>query len=774
MKKTIITLATVALAASGAQARSLSPAEALGRALASPDAPAAVGAMRAPARVLPKLTLNLTASEAPALYVISRGENQGFVIVSADDVAAPLLGYSDEAVDFDNLPENFKWWLSQYQGEISAAVAADADTYTDAAAAGRDNIAPLVTTRWNQDSPYNDLCPTLGSTRCPAGCVATAMAQVINYHKYPEKGIGSHRYRWNGQNLSFDFANTTFEWDKMLDSYAGGAGTAEQRNAVATLLYGCGVSVDMGYKAESSGAFSYNVPMALREYFGFDQGVHYENRLVYTSQQWEDMVYDQIKNVGPVYYSGRGESGGHAFVCDGYMDGLFHFNWGWGGMSDGYFRLNALVPGSQGIGGNSDGFNTDQAIIAGIQKPQEGSQLAPPSIVCSTLLSCSVVGNTLTLTSSFISFSSYSVTGRIGLELRYAETGEKFMTVNSTSNFTMAPGSGYTNIKISTGLIPDGHFYGYPVFTMNGVSTPIKLYAMNKGYLDIVKEGGKLTAQNVPVGNITYGQMEFLSPFYTNKLFAVNIPYTFTSETDVLFPVIPQLIDASGNVVALGERLNAILTPGDGVIEYAGSWVNSNGTAATVTAGSYKLQFCTLSTDGYEVIAGPVNIEVERLSGTTVIRVNSGDWSIDNSESVPMDDINIKANVFCFSGYYAGAITAKIFEHGDASNPLSSFSSSNIFMTGGERKDVTLHGEMLNGIPGNTYDVYLYNGTTRLTSVSKSFVLGANSGIGSVIASDAEVPVLYYNLQGQPVENPAPGTVVIRRQGDKAEKILVR
>ena len=773
MKKTIITLATVALAASGAQARSLSPAEALGRALASPDAPAAVGAMRAPARVLPKLTLNLTASEAPALYVISRGENQGFVIVSADDVAAPLLGYSDEAVDFDNLPENFKWWLSQYQGEISAAVAADADTYAETAPANRANIAPLVTTRWNQDSPYNDLCPTLGSTRCPAGCVATAMAQVINYHKYPEKGIGSHRYRWNGQNLSFDFANTTFEWDKMLDSYAGGAGTAEQRNAVATLLYGCGVSVDMGYRAEASGAQSSDVPAAMREYFGFDKGVHFESRYVSTVREWEDKVYDQLENVGPVYYSGRGESGGHAFVCDGYMDGLFHFNWGWGGMSDGYFRLNALVPGSQGIGGNSDGFNTDQGIIVGAQKPKEGSELPAPYIVCTTDLGCRISASNIVLTSSFINYTPYTVTGRFGLELRNPETGEKVLNLNSAS-VTMNTATYASNVQISTALMPQGHFYAYPVFVMNGVSTPIRLYAMNKGYLDVVKEGTTVTARNVLIGDITYGQMEFLSPFYTNKFFAVNIPYTFTGDADVLFPVIPQLIDASGTVVALGERLNAILNPGEGVIEYAGSWVNSNGTAATVTAGSYKLQFCTLSSEGYSVIAGPVNIEVERLSGTTVIRVNSGDWSIDNSESVPMDDINIKANVFCFSGYYAGAITAKIFEHGDTSNPLTSFSSSNIFMTGGERKDVTLHGEMLNGIPGNTYDVYLYNGTTRLTSVTKSFVLGANSGIGSVIAGDAEVPVLYYNLQGQPVENPAPGTVVIRRQGDKAEKILVR
>lgn len=769
MKKTIITLATVALAASAGQARSLSPAEALGRALDSSDAPAAVGAMRAPGRVLPQLTLNIQDSDAPALYVISRGENQGFVVVSADDAVAPLLGYSDEAVDFDNLPDNFKWWLSQYQAEITAAVNAGADLYEAPAADNKAAIEPMVTTRWDQDAPYNDLCPKVGNTRCPSGCVATAMAQVINYHKYPEKGIGTHSYSWNGQTLSFDYGNTTFQWDKMLDRYSYNSGTAEQRKAVATLMYACGVSVDMGYKAESSGAMSATVPFAMREFFGFDKAVHFENRCVYTSQQWIDKVYEQLEKVGPVYYSGRGESGGHAFVCDGYKDGLFHFNWGWGGMSDGYFRLNELVPGSQGIGGNSDGFNTDQGIIVGAQKPVDGSELAAPYVMCSTLLNPTVVGNYLTLQNSFSNYTPYRLTCRLGLELRDAETGE-FVRNLTSSSVTMETNQYVSKVQLSLFTMPQGHYHAYPVVIVDGVSTPIHLFAWNKGYIDITKSGNKVTAENVQTGAITWGEAEMLSPFYTNKLFAVNLPYEFTAESDILLPVIPYLMEPSGATAAVGERFNAIVTPGSGVVEYAGTWITQY---STLKAGSYKLEFRTPAASGDALIAGPYDIEMKTINNVSLLRVNDDAWSIADSEAVPMDNVVINAKVSCVLGYYAGAVTAKIYEKGDKYNPLTAFNSNNIFISNGENVEVVLNGDLLNGVPGKTYDIYLYNGMSILTVNPKSFVLGNESGIDSVIAED-EAPVTYYNLQGQPVENPVPGTVVIRRQGDKVSKILVK
>lgn len=185
------------------------------------------------------------------------------------------------------------------------------------------------------------------------GCVATAMAQVINYHKYPEKGIGSNSYTTttSGLSVSFNFGATTFDWDNMADIYSLSS-TAEQKTAVATLMKACGVSVNMDYGTGASGAMSAFVPAALVNYFGYDKATAYRERIWFSGQEWEDLVYNELATVGPVYYGGTtARNEGHAFVCDGYRaDGFFHINWGWGGQSNGYFRLSALDPSSHGIG----------------------------------------------------------------------------------------------------------------------------------------------------------------------------------------------------------------------------------------------------------------------------------------------------------------------------------------------------------------------------------------------------------------------------------------
>lgn len=773
MKKTIITLATVALAASAAQARSLSPAEALGRAMASQETPAAVGAMRAPARVEAALTLKMTGSEAPALYVISRGENQGFLVVSADDIAAPLLGYSDEAVDFNNLPDNFKWWLSQYQAEISDAAAAGAETYT-ATTPARAAIAPKCTTKWNQDAPYNDLCPKVGSTATFSGCVATAMAQVINYHDYPEKGTGSYSYSWNGRRLTFDYANTTFQWDLMLDDYSGNKGTAEQRNAVATLMYACGVGVNMNYGTDASGAVSARVPNALREYFGFDKGAHTEDRNVYSSEEWADLVYDQIDQNGPVYYSGRGESGGHAFVCDGYKDGYFHFNWGWGGMSDGYFRLNGLTPGSQGIGGNSDGFNTGQSIIAGVCKPKAGSELPAPYIVCSNPMSATVSGNYLMLYGPFTNYSPYDLKGKFSLCIYDAATNTLSRTLN-TSAASMSIAASAPTLNFNIGFLPEGEYYGILNYNLNDVLTPVHFSKIDSGTISIKKTSSGTTATVVRAGDIQYGTLEILSPFYIGRIFAVNLPYTYTGESDYLLPVVPMLKNTAGSYVAQGEQYNAIITPGEGTIEYAGTWIYSlNG--AELTTGNYKLELTTTGDNGdRKVIAGPVDITMDQTSGSAYITVNSSDWSISNAENIDPYHINIDVKVNCRMGYFAGTIIASIYEHGNSTNTLAELSSKNIFISKGETKSITIDGEFIEAEAGKTYDVILYSSSgSKLTTQAKSFTI-STSGLDSVIGdTEADAPVEYFNLQGQPVETPAAGSVVIRRQGDKVQKIIVK
>ncbi|MCM1292474.1 MAG: C10 family peptidase [Bacteroides sp.] len=324
-------------------------------------------------------------ADLSAVYVMQSGSE--ILFVAADDVASPLLGWCDADAGFDaeSMPESMKWLLATYAEEIAYAVEHNlpayqsdmlstrpADTY---AVSGLSDIAPLLSTRWNQSSPYNDKCPVLNGTRCPTGCVATAMAQIINHHKSPERGIGQVQYTWkqnSNQTLSLDLSTLTFDWDNMSDTYSSSSTQAE-KDAVATLMMACGYTVSMAYTATESGAQSNAVPTALINNFGFAKTATYLSREVYPLNEWIALLHNELANNRPVYYSGR-DTGGHAFVVDGYRSGnYFHINWGWGGTSDGYFLITALDPSQQGIGGSSSGYNYDQAAVVGIQKDFDGA-----------------------------------------------------------------------------------------------------------------------------------------------------------------------------------------------------------------------------------------------------------------------------------------------------------------------------------------------------------------------------------------------------------------
>ena len=340
------------------------------------------------------------ALEIDQFYVVQEDdEDGGWVLVAADDAVQPILGYADKGT-FDasaDMPENLKWWLGMYNHQIKRAIAngqvASAEVTNQwselrsgarKAKAATVVVGPLLTTTWNQSSPFNNLCPYYsGNSRSVTGCVATAMAQVMNFWEWPEKGQGSHSYNSNGTQ-SVNFANTTYDWANMKDSYSSYNST--QANAVATLMYSCGVAVEMNYGA-SSGAQTIRFPSnstsyacaqnALWNYFKYNadsikgyyrEGASYYGYSSWTDNNWIAMLKQELNKQRPIMYAGSGDGGGHSFVCDGYRDdNYFHFNWGWGGSYDGYFTVNNLAPGGGGIGSNNDNsFNEGQDVIIGI------------------------------------------------------------------------------------------------------------------------------------------------------------------------------------------------------------------------------------------------------------------------------------------------------------------------------------------------------------------------------------------------------------------------
>ena len=334
------------------------------------------------------------AGRVSGLYVFNAEQNQGYVIVSNDDRTTPILGYSETGtLDPDNMPCNMRAWLQGYADEIAWLNEHNVQPTTAPVArraAVKTPIAPLVQTHWNQNSPYNNNCPYYkksgssysysleggeGYEHCATGCVATAMAQVMYYHKWPTAATTAiPAYTWKEYSLSLPA--TTFDWANMLNEYTkdNSAGeTAAQMSAVAKLMQYCGVSVQMDYGPES-GSNTDKVVAALKNYFGYNATTQIVVRSLYTYTEWIELIYNELNQGRPVVYGGQSSGGGHEFVCDGYQgEDYFHINWGWGGMSDNYFKLSALDSDQQGIGGSSssDGYHYGQDAAIGIQKSTE-------------------------------------------------------------------------------------------------------------------------------------------------------------------------------------------------------------------------------------------------------------------------------------------------------------------------------------------------------------------------------------------------------------------
>lgn len=304
-------------------------------------------------------TTYTTDKNEPALYVFNT--SYGFVIVSADDCESPIIGYSHEGrFDPNDVPSQMEDYLQDFVTRIQygtenhiAADEATARQWELVKTTGRLNeckgaksVEPLLTEMWEQGCFYNSLCPTMEHTPCghaEAGCVAVAMGQIMHHWRYPETGWGSHSYNNSGFQLSANFGNTTYDWEHMPDSLTETSSDAEIE-AVATLLFHCGVSVDMQYTANGSGADSGDVPDALIRYFNYSRRMHIEKRSDFTDEEWISMLKACLDLQRPVYYGGKGNQGGHAFVCDGYDNNdLLHFNWGWG-RANGYFALGNLNP----------------------------------------------------------------------------------------------------------------------------------------------------------------------------------------------------------------------------------------------------------------------------------------------------------------------------------------------------------------------------------------------------------------------------------------------
>lgn len=724
-------------------------------------------------------------------YAFNRGDRGGFVIVAADDrAAAEVLGYADKgAFSADSMPEAMRWWLGEYDRELRHAAA-----QAPAAGNGRvmralpvyDEIAPLIQSRWDQNSPYNALCPVYMGVRCPTGCVATALSQIMYYYKYPERGTGSNSYDWgvNGQKvgtLSADFSQSTYDWNSMTDTYSSTSPQAA-KDAVARLMYDVGVASNMQYAPEGSGAAGSLSLAALIENFGYDPSVNMLPRDFYTAEEWQEMLYGSLRAGHPVYYTGvTAASEGHAFIIDGYRDGYFHLNWGWSGMSDGYFLTTALSPYEHGTGGGSSGFNYNQEAAFNIRPAEQGST-ASPLMYCFGKFSVTPANTTLwatvTVSGQFYSYSNSQYNLTIGMKV--VDAGGNVTYVEAARTSTDYPAfSGYDSFEMPLGNFPQaaGTYKVYPAYRDNSTGT---WHDMKTA----VNQYPYLIAQTGSDGSIVFSYpADEASDLSATAPATASTPYAtkpFQAKATVTNSGREYLGDIYLAMVTQGS--NAIRAISDGVLvdvprgESAGITFTMTAPAA---AASYDI--VVITEDGTPISERTAINVAQAPTGATRLTMASP-LSMPDAANASADDISITADIECQGGFYGGELYAYMIPDNGSAQPT--YITSSIYIGQGETKTVTFNGSIPGASVGDTYTVQVYSVSgSNLMPISNSannrlrLTIGSLTGIEDARADDNGIhDISIYNLAGVCVMRQkgtvpdlsglAPGVYIVKGDGE--------
>lgn len=500
-----VMMVAVSAASPDIYARHLSPSEALSALNAS--CPRKISA-----RSLSGMKLSHTVTDditgLSTVYVFSRAGSPGFCIAAADDAVGDiLLGYSDtSAFDPSDVHPGMQWLLEMYSARVADPAVSAAPRI------GGPEVAPMTSTMWAQDVPYNDICPVVAGSRTVAGCVAVAVAQAMKVHQWPVAGTGEKQYSYTlveadgipTVTVSSDFSSHTYQWADMLDSYIDGS-TAAQRDAVALLVYDCGVAASTEYSS-SSAARSLDAGCGMLEHFSYDKGMRYLDRNWFAYPEWESIIYSQLEQGCPVIYSGNSPQTGHTFLIDGADgNGFFHFNWGWYGVSDGYYSLADLSPVDPGDEIRS--YNSSQNMLVDI-RPDSGSPLKGSMAVADVLRTNRTVYKSDTdyvnVLGGFYSFALGECHYVIGL---MADTNPpKYISVLNTA---LDATWGYDQMSVFAGNFPAGEYDVYPVFmTPSGEWTKMHFNRnLTSGHLHFVNSDGLLTVSGGDLVGVVSGDI---------------------------------------------------------------------------------------------------------------------------------------------------------------------------------------------------------------------------------------------------------------------------
>ena len=481
----------------------------------------------APART--PTELYSTPTGETALYVFNVGEQDGFVIVAGDDRARSILGYADSGIfDTDHIPAALCEMLAIYAHQIDMLEQTEVKSDFTARTRRRTNgtmadVTPLLATTWDQGDPYNAYCPTMDSQTALTGCVATAMAQIANYYKYPTTqvpNLTAYTSATNKINVSA-WGATTFDWDNMLDSYSGSY-TNAQKTAVATLMRYCGQAAQMDY-GFTSVAYNGDALYGFKQKLGYNANADFKSAASYSTDGWEDLIYKEVREGRPVYYSAlNGDEGcdvsGHAFVIDGYRaDGnYFHVNWGWGGACNGYFNLFALDSGAPESAVTTTGWHYQMLAIIGLSPETVNTAKLTQDATGSYLITSADDWNELSTNLEAYNNGSFKLTNDISVTTMVGSESQPFsgtfdgqghvLNINIESNeeytapFHWAVNCTFKNLTVVGTITVTEHFAGGLIgwaedLTLQGCESRVTINSLYEGdgthggFISIVRGG---------------------------------------------------------------------------------------------------------------------------------------------------------------------------------------------------------------------------------------------------------------------------------------------
>lgn len=723
-------------------------------------------------------------ADTEPFYIYNMG-NDAFVIVSGDDAVEPILGYSMDGPFYtENVPENIRYWLGTLTAPLQLPLEGEGrSTFPILSPRGgsRVSVAPLLTCQWDQGTPFNDQCPNYQGYRSASGCVATALTQIMYYHRWPEKAQGGSKnyitYTY-GIPQDFTYTGTTFDYSKMLPYYYQGKYTEEQAAEVAKLTHAVGVAVEMDYAPEGSGAHSMDIGNAFIKYFNYDRNIHYVLRDFFTLGEWLDMIKEEISAGRPICYAGTSASIGHQFIFDGYDENdMVHINWGWAGMSDGYFRLSVLAPSAVGTGGGSvtsGGFVFNQGMWLGMQPPTEGSK--PMSFYITEEANMTVSKTSLltgeTITCALPNYYNGSVDfdGAIGLVLT-ADDGTQYVLDQKPekrgSGFGLGSKNG--NALEMTGAIPADLADGNYVLSFATKATEEPNWSrircrdgFNDRYL-VNAEGGKLTLTQAVLPPNATGTLTSDHAIYTRCRcqFTAKLTNTTTSEFFGIAHVgIYKMEDGQPKLIALcGENQVSLPVGQETEVVFKASIEGYNGN--TVERGDYKACVLLEHQDKFYMVGDEIDITVKRIPSGMASLV-ADEFTAEKTELALDESLRGTIALTNTQSVYSGNVGIIVFKAN--SNSGKAYWEQEVFLEKDNSASMTYNIPVQ--WPAGSYKADLrYNEGYTASAKSLNFIVKDEySGINAI--TTAEEPATYYSISGERLsEAPKRGLYIIRQGG---------